>query len=95
MAHFHFWLLVEFMMLANVAFAGAALFYWAKPMAQWYNAWTMRFRERHPQISRPPSQEMASLNYKIMVVVFRAAGAVLFAEAVYLSVHAIQRIPRW
>ena len=37
---------------------------------------------------------MVSLNYKIMVVVFRAAGAILIAEAVYLFVHAIKRIPR-
>jgi len=94
MANLHFWLLLEFMVLVNVAFGGAGLFYWAKPMALRFNAWTLRFRERHPQISRPPSPEMASLNYKTMVVIFRVAGAILFAEAVYLFVHAIQRIPR-
>jgi hypothetical protein len=94
MSNLHFWLLVEFMVLVNVGFAGAALFYWAKPMSQRYNAWTTRFRERHPQISKPPSPEMASLNYKIMVFVFRAAGAILFVEAVYFFVHAVRRIPR-
>jgi hypothetical protein len=94
MVNLHFWLLVEFMVLANVAFGGVALFYWAKPMSHRYNAWTIRFRERHPQISKPPSPEMVSLNYKIVVVVFRAAGAILIAEAVYLFVHAIKRIPR-
>ena len=94
MANLSFWLLVEFMVLANVAFLGAALFYWAKPMSQRYNAWTTRFRERHPQISKPPSPEMASLNYKIMVFVFRAVGAGLFAEGVYFFVHAVNRIPR-
>jgi len=94
MANLHFWLLVEFMVLANLAFFGAALFNWAKPMSQRYNAWTTRFRERHPQISKPPSQEMVSLNYKIMVFVFRAFGAILFAEAVYFFFHAVKRIPR-
>jgi len=94
MSNLHFWLLVEFMLLVNVAFAGAALLCWAKPIAQWYNAWTIRFRERHPQISKPPSPEAAFLNYKTMVVLFRAAGAFLFAEAVYLFIRAIKRIPR-
>ena len=94
MTNLHFWLLVEFMVLANVAFAGAAFFYWAKPMAERYNAWTIRFRERYPQISKPPSLETTSLNLKIMVIFFRVTGAFLFAEAVYLFVHAIQRIPR-
>jgi hypothetical protein len=94
MANLSFWLLVEFMVLANVAFLGAALFYWAKPMSQRYNAWTIRFRERYPQITKPPNAETASLNYKIMVVFFRAAGAFLIAEVVYLFVHVIQRIPR-
>jgi len=94
MADLHFWLLIEFMVLANVAFAGVALFYWAKPMAHRYNAWTTRFREKYPQISKPSSPETTSLNYKVMVIFFRVAGAFLFAEAVYLSIHAIQRIPR-
>jgi len=94
MANLHFWLLVEFMILANLAFAGTALFYWAKPLAQRYNAWTIRFRKRHPQISKPPSPETASLNYKTMVVALRVTGAILIAEAVYFFVHAIQRIPR-
>lgn len=92
MANLHFWLLVEFMVLANLAFGGAALFYWAKPMSRGYNEWTTRFRERHPQISKPPSLKAASLNYKTMVFVFRIAGAVLLAEAVYFFVHAIKRI---
>ena len=94
MANLHFWLLVEFMVLVNVAFAGAALFYWAKPMSQRYNAWTIRFREKYPQISKPSSPETTSVNDKVMVVFFRVAGAFLFAEAVYLFVHAIKRIPR-
>ncbi|PYT70593.1 MAG: hypothetical protein DMG39_15705 [Acidobacteria bacterium] len=94
MPRLHFWLLVEFVILAGVALAGATLSYWAKPMAQRYNAWTMRFRERHPRISKPPSPETAALNYKVMVLFFRAAGAFLIAEAVYLFIHAINRIPR-
>jgi len=94
MANLRFWLLVEFMILANLAFAGAALFYWAKPMAQRYNAWTIRFRERHPQISKPPTPETTSQNYKTLVVAFRVTGVILFAEAVYFFVHAIQRIHR-
>lgn len=94
MANLHFWLLVEFMMLANLAFGGAALFYWAKPVSQRYNEWTIRFRERHPQISKPSSPEAASLNYKVMVIACRVVGAILFAEAIYFFVHAIERIPR-
>jgi len=94
MSHLHFWLLVEFVILTNVAFAGAALLYWAKPMSQRYNEWTIRFQERHPQVSKPPSLEAASLNYKVMVFVFRVVGATLLAEAIYLFVRAIGRIPR-
>jgi hypothetical protein len=90
----HFWLLVEFMVFVNVGFAGAALFYWAKPMSQRYNAWTIRFRERYPQISKPPNPEAASLNYKIMIVFFRVVGAFLFVEAVYILLRAVNRIPR-
>ena len=93
MADLHFWLLVEFVILANVAFAGAALFYWAKPMSKRYNAWTIRFRERHPQISKPPSPETALQNYKTLVVAFRVTGAILIAEAAYFFIHAIHRIP--
>ena len=94
MANFHFWLLVEFMILANLAFAGAALVYWAEPLSQRYSAWTIRFREKHPEISKPPGPETSSLNYKTMVVALRVTGAILIAEAVYFFVHAIQRIPR-
>ena len=94
MCNLHFWLLVESVILTNVAFGGAALFYWAKPMSQRYNEWTMRFQERHPQISKPPNAETTSLNYRIMVIFFRAAGAFLFAEAVYLFIRARGRIPR-
>ena len=94
MSHLHFWLLVEFVILTNVAFAGAALFYWARPMSRRYNEWTLRFQERHPQISKPLSPEAVSLNRKIMVFVFRVVGAILFAEAVYLFVRAIGRMPR-
>ena len=65
MSHLHFWLLVEFVILTNVAFAGAALLYWAKPMSQRYNEWTIRFQERHPQVSKPPSLEAASLNPEV------------------------------
>jgi len=94
MANLHFWLLVEFMVLVNVAFTGIALFYWAKPMAQRYNAWTIQFRKRHPQISKPPSPETATRNYKTIVIAIRVTGTILIAEAVYFFVHAIQRIPR-
>ena len=82
------------MILVNVAFAGAALFYWAKPISQRYNTWTIRFREKYPQINKPPTPEAVSLNYKIMVNLFRVVGAFLFAEAVYIFVLSIKRIPR-
>jgi hypothetical protein len=94
MSNLHFWLLVEFMVLVNVGFAGAALFYWAKPMSQRYNAWTIRFREKYPQISKPPNPKAALLNYKIMVIFFRFVGAFLFGEAVYILLRAVNRIPR-
>ena len=94
MANLSLWLLVEFMVLTNVAFLAAASFYWAKPISQRYNAWTLRFQERHPEISKPHNPEKTALNYKIMVVFFRVAGAFLFAEALYLFIHAIKRIPR-
>lgn len=94
MSNFSFWLLVELIILANVAFAGVALFYWAKPISERYNAWTIRFRKRYPQISKPVTPESVLLNYKIMFIFFRVVGALLFMETVYLSVRAINRIPR-
>jgi len=94
MANFHFWLLVEFMILANLAFAGAALVYWAEPLSQRYSAWTIRFRKKHTQISKPPNPETAELNHKTMVVALRVTGAILIAEAFYFFVHSIHRIPR-
>jgi hypothetical protein len=87
-----FWLLVDFMVLANAAFAGAALFYLAKPMSERYNAWTTRLRERYPKISKPPTPEKAMLNYKIMVIWFRVVGALVFADAVYYLFLAIRRV---
>jgi hypothetical protein len=94
MADLHFWLLVEFLILANLAFAGAALFYWAKPMSHRYNAWTTTLRERYPTFSKPPTPDRALLNYRIMVALFRVAGAFLFADAAYYLLHLINRISR-
>jgi hypothetical protein len=64
-------LLLEYFILANVTFAGAALFYWAKPLSNRYNAWTTRLRERFPNINEPPSPKNAQLNFKIMFILFR------------------------
>jgi len=59
-------LLLAYLLYANVAFAGAALFYWATPLAERYNAWTTRIRQRFPNINERPSPNNAQLNVKII-----------------------------
>jgi hypothetical protein len=94
MADLNSLLLLEYFILANIVFAGAALFYWAKPLSQRYNAWTTRLRERFPNINEPPSPKYAQLNFKIAFILFRVCGAFLFADAGYLLLRALSRLWR-
>jgi hypothetical protein len=87
-------LFLEYFILMNTVFAGAALFYWAKPLSQRYNAWTTRLRERFPNINKLPSPKNAQLNFKMMFILFRVCGAVLFVESGYFLLHALSRLWR-
>jgi len=69
-----------------ISAVGLALIYWARFFSFSYNAWTTKFRERHPGISRPPTVAMRELNTKIMANVFRLAGLILVLLAVYIFV---------
>jgi hypothetical protein len=60
-----------------IAVVGFALIFWAAPLSNRYNAWTIRIRERHPNINPPPSPEWRARNTKIMTVIFRVAGGLL------------------
>jgi hypothetical protein len=74
--------------LACVAALGIAVIYWAEKLSIRYNAWTTKFRERHPNINPPPTPQMLALNTKIMTWLFRALGAffVLYAIITLVSI---------
>jgi hypothetical protein len=59
------------------AAVGLALILWSKPLSNRYNAWTTVLRERHSNISPPPTPEWRARNAKIMKVIFRIAGVFL------------------
>ena len=54
---------------------GIVLLIWARPLSLRYNAFTTRFRERHPKFNPPPTPEMRALNTKIFAVILRIMGA--------------------
>jgi hypothetical protein len=76
--------LYEFLVHANVALLGAALFYWSKPMARALNSWTARCYERFPKLKVLPGSQNAGtgLNYKITYIWFRVYGVFVCISAV-------------
>jgi hypothetical protein len=70
---------------ASIALVGIALFYWSRLLSKKYNAWTTRWRTRFPNINPPPTSQMAELNYKIMLNLFRICGVALVAFAVWAA----------
>jgi hypothetical protein len=68
---------VNLLLGAGYALIGLALIFWATPLSVRYNAWTTGLRERHPNISPPPTPEWRARNTKIMTVTFRVAGLFL------------------
>jgi hypothetical protein len=84
-------LLLEYLILVNIVLAGAALFYWAKPLSKRYNAWTTRLREKS-NTNKPPNPKNAQLNFKMMFILFRVYGAFLFVGAGYFLFHALSRL---
>jgi hypothetical protein len=59
------------------AATGLALVAWATHLSIRYNAWTTNLRERHPNVSPPPTPEWRARNTKVMTIVFRVAGVFL------------------
>ena len=59
------------------AVIGLGLIFRAAHLSLCYNAWTTRFRERHPNFNPPPTPEWRARNTKIMTVVFRILGIIL------------------
>ena len=66
---------------ASLALLGLAVFYLSKLLSRKYNAWTTRLRARFPKLNPPPTPQMAEVNYKIMLNLFRICGVALFAGA--------------
>jgi hypothetical protein len=89
-------LLLEFMVDANVVLAGAALFYWSKPIAASIDAWTVKIYQRFPKLKLLPGSRNVGTerNYRAMFIWFRICGAFIFADASYYLSHAISRIWR-
>jgi hypothetical protein len=69
-----------------VVWVGVALIVYSRLLALRYNAWTTRFRERHPNISRPPTAEMRQLNTSVTTWLIRAVGAMLVVEPIIESI---------
>lgn len=65
---------VYLFLLLVYAVAGLALVYWAKALSVRYSAWASSVRERHPDISPPPTPELRVRNTKVMTVIFRFIG---------------------
>jgi len=91
MANLNSLLLLAYFLFANSIFVGAALFYWAKPISEQYNAWTARIRQRFPKINEPPDRESSQMNFRIIVFFCRFCGVVLFASGIYFLFHAFNR----
>ena len=78
------YLIVKFLgvlALSSLIVCGAAFLVWARALSVRYNDWTTRLRERHPQLSPPPTPERRALNTTIMMWVYRAVGAALAVES--------------
>jgi hypothetical protein len=75
-----------FALAIPVALIGVCLVYWSKDLSENYNAWTTRLRSKSPYLSPPPTPQMAQLNFRIMLNLFRICGAALIATAVWAAV---------
>jgi hypothetical protein len=69
------------------AVVGLALAYWAKSFSVRYCAWAAGVRERHPDISPPPTPELRVRNTKVMTIIFRSVGVffVLLSAIAFLT----------
>jgi hypothetical protein len=70
--------------LGSLALGGFAMLFWSRDISSRYNAWTARFREKHPGLNPPPTPQMRALNEGIMTWIFRFVGALLVAQAFVL-----------
>lgn len=75
-------------------FVGVILVYYARPLSVRYNAWTTRFRERHPNFNAPPTPEWRARNTKIMTLYFRVAGLFLLLLSLFALLHLIGSVPK-
>jgi hypothetical protein len=72
-----------FALAIPVALVGVAFIFCSKVLSENYNAWTTWLRSKSTFLKHPPKPEMAQLNYRIMVSLFRICGAALIAIAVW------------
>ena len=70
------------------AAVGITILFLAGKLSERYNAWTTRVRERYPQVNPPPTPEWRKRNTKIMMWMFRFAGAFLSLISI-LSIIAV------
>ena len=77
---------LQFLVLdTSVGVVGVALVFWSRLLSEKYNALTTRLRTRVPNINPPPTPGMAQKNYKIMAILFRILGVLLFGGAVWAA----------
>jgi hypothetical protein len=77
---------VNWILGAGHAVIGLVLIFWAAPLSICYNAWTIGLRERHSSVNPPPTPEWRAQNIKIMMVIFRVAGAFfVLVSSMYFS----------
>ena len=74
-------------MLLVYAVIGLALVCWAEALSVRYNAWSTSVRERHPNISPPPTPELRVRNTKVMTIIIRYVGVffLLLSTIAFLS----------
>ena len=79
MTHLEAWLVFGYFFTTNVAALGGSLFYWAKPIANEYDDWFVRNRQRFPKLIQPKRTRSSQSS----VITFRILGAIIFVEGVY------------
>jgi hypothetical protein len=78
------YLMIKFLgvlVFSSFIVCGAAFLVWARALSVRHNDWTTRLRERHPQLSPPPTPEWRARNTTIMMWTYRAVGAALAVES--------------